>query len=93
MRRPGQRPDRINLRLDRDTRRKLERAAAYEQKTLTNFVIDAALEKAEAIHCENMAVTLTPAEWERLQRMILDPPQPNRRLRDAFAEHARIVRR
>jgi uncharacterized protein (DUF1778 family) len=45
MRRPGQRPDRINLLLDRDTRRKLERAAAYEQKTLTNFVIDAALEK------------------------------------------------
>jgi uncharacterized protein (DUF1778 family) len=93
MRRPGQRPAKINLRLDRDTRRKLEHAAAYEQKTLTNFVIDAALQKAEAIDRENMAVTLTPDEWGRLQGMILDPPQPNRRLRDAFAEHARIVRR
>jgi len=38
-------------------------------------------------------ITLTPAEWERFQDMLIDPPEPNRCLRKAFAEHARVVGR
>jgi uncharacterized protein (DUF1778 family) len=93
MPRTARRPDRINLRLSRGAKRKLERAAAYADKTLTDFVIDVALQKADAIVRKNEVITLTPAEWERFQAMLLDPPVPNRRLRRAFAEHARVVRR
>jgi len=60
---------------------------------LTDFVIDVALQKAEAIVRKNEVITLTPDEWERFQSMLLNPPQPNRRMRRAFAEHARVVRR
>jgi uncharacterized protein (DUF1778 family) len=91
--RAAQRPDRISLRLGRDAKRKLERAAAYSDKTLTDFVIDVALQKAEAIVRRNEVITLTRAEWHRFQEMLLDPPEPNKRLRKAFAEHARVVRR
>jgi uncharacterized protein (DUF1778 family) len=93
MPRTAQRPDRISLRLRRDAKRKLERAAAYSDKTLTDFVIDVALQEADAIVRQHEVITLTPAEWERFQEMLLDPPQLNKRLRKAFAEHTRVVRR
>jgi uncharacterized protein (DUF1778 family) len=93
MPRPAQRPDRINLRLGRDAKRKLERAAAYSDKTLTDFVIDVALQRADAIVRENEAITLTHAEWARFQDLLLNPPEPNKRLKKALAEHARVVRR
>jgi uncharacterized protein (DUF1778 family) len=93
MPRTAQRPDRISLRLGRDAKRKLERAAAYSDKTLTNFVIEVALQKAEAIVRQHEVITLTRAEGDRFQQMLLDPPEPNKRLQRAFAEHSRVVRR
>ena len=93
MPRTAKRPDRINLRLSREAKRKLERAAAYSDKTLTEFVTDVALRKADAVVRKNEVITLTPLEWERFQAMLLGPAQPNRRLKQAFAAHARVVRR
>jgi uncharacterized protein (DUF1778 family) len=93
MPRTAQRPDRINLRLGCDAKRKLERAAAYSDKTLTDFIIDVALQRADAIVRQNEVITLTRAEWDRFQEMLLNPPEPNKRLKKAFAEHARVVRR
>lgn len=93
MPRTAHRPDRINLRLSRIAKRKLERAAAYSDKTLTDFVIDVALQRADAIVRKNDVITLTPAEWERFQDVLLNPPEPNKRLKKALAEHARVVRR
>jgi uncharacterized protein (DUF1778 family) len=93
MPRAAQRPDRISLRVGRDAKRKLERAAAYSDKTLTDFVIDVALQRADAIVRRNEVITLTRAEWDRFQEQLLNPPEPNKRLKKAFAEHARVVRR
>lgn len=93
MLRTARRPDRINLRLNRDAKRTIERAAAYSDKTLTDFVVDAALQTAEAVVRKKEVVTLTADEWDRFQAMLLNPPSPNKRLRRAFSEHARVVRR
>jgi uncharacterized protein (DUF1778 family) len=93
MPRTAQRPDRISLRVGRDAKRKLERAAAYSDKTLADFVIDVALRSADAIVRENEVITLTRAEWDRFQKQLLNPPRPNKRLKKAFAEHARVGRR
>jgi uncharacterized protein (DUF1778 family) len=92
MPRTAQRPERINLRLGKDAKRKLARAAAYSDKTLTDFVIDVALQRADAIVRQHEVITLTRAEWERFQEILLDPPEPNKRLKKALAEHARVVR-
>jgi uncharacterized protein (DUF1778 family) len=37
-------------------------------------------------------IVLTAKEWERFRALLLDPPEPNDRLKRAFAEHARVVR-
>src|SRR5674476_1201697 len=59
MPRTAQRPDRISLRLSPQAKRKLERAAAYSDKTLTDFVVDVALQKADAIVREHEVITLS----------------------------------
>lgn len=92
MPRAAQRQDRISLRLSPQSKLKLERAAAYSDKTLTDFVVDVALQKAEAIVREHEVITLTSEEWDRFQEMLLNPPEPNEKLKEAFAEHARVVR-
>jgi uncharacterized protein (DUF1778 family) len=93
MSRPAQRPDRINLRLSAQAKRRLERAAAYSEKTLTDFVVDVALQKADTILEKQDVITLTGEEWERFHALLLHPPEPNERFRRAAAEHKRIVRR
>ena len=92
MPRTAMRQERISLRLSSQSKSKLERAAAYEDKTLTDFVVDVALQKADAIVREREMIALTAGEWLRFQRLLLKPPAPNKRLRKAFAEHARTVR-
>lgn len=92
MPRTAQRPERISLRVSAEAKRKLERAAACAEKTLTDFVVDVALAKAEAITRAHDVITLTPQEWARFEDMLLHPAAPNARLRRALAEHDRVVR-
>ncbi len=92
MPRIAQRQERISLRVSPQSKHKLERAATYSEKTLTDFVIDVALQKADAIVREYEVIALTAEEWGRFQKILLNPPQPNKRLKKAFAEHARIIR-
>lgn len=93
MPRAAQRQDRISIRLSPQSKRKLERAAAYADKTLTDFVVDVALQKADAIVRENEVIALNAEEWERFQELLLNPPASNERLQRALEEHDRIVRR
>lgn len=93
MPRTAQRQDRISIRLSPQSKRKLERAAAYTDKTLTDFVVDVALQQADSIVREHEVISLSPEEWERFQDLLLNPPAPNDRLQRALEEHDRIVRR
>ncbi|MBI3514113.1 MAG: DUF1778 domain-containing protein [Proteobacteria bacterium] len=92
MPRTARRQERISLRISPQSKRKLERAAAYAEKTLTDFVIDVALQRADAVVREQAVITVTNDEWERFHKLLLNPPKPNKRLRKAFADHARVVR-
>src|SRR3989338_6471692 len=90
MPRTAQRQDRISLRLSPQSKHKLERAAAYSDKTLTDFVVDVAMQKAETIVREHEVITLTPEEWERFSESLLNPPEPNDNLKKAFAWYGRV---
>lgn len=92
MPRIARRQERISLRLSPQSKQRLERAAAYADKTLTDFVIDVALQKADSVVREHEVIALSAGEWERFQKLLLNPPAPNKRLKKAFAEHARTVR-
>ena len=93
MPRTARRQERISLRVSARSKSKLERAAAYSDKTLTDFVVDSALRRAETVVRDHDVIALTAEEWERFQKRLLDPPPANRKLRKALAEHSRIVRR
>ena len=93
MPRTATRPDRISLRVSPRAKRTLERAAAYSDKTLTDFITEVAVERAEAVVREQEIITLTPEAWEQFREMLLNPPEPNEKLKEALAEHARVVRR
>jgi uncharacterized protein (DUF1778 family) len=61
----------------------LERAAAYEQKTLTEFLLASARSAAERVINDHEKVVLPPADWQRFHEALLNPPKPNDRLREA----------
>jgi uncharacterized protein (DUF1778 family) len=69
----------------------IERAAAYSDKTLTDFITEAAAERAEAVLRAQETITLSAEDWEAFQEMILNPPEPNEALKRALAEGARVV--
>lgn len=91
MPRTAARQDRIHLRVNARLKSTIERAAAYSDKTLTDFITEAAREKAEAVVREQETITLSAEDWEAFQEMILNPPEPNEALKRALAEGAKIA--
>jgi uncharacterized protein (DUF1778 family) len=91
MPRTATRQDRIHLRVNPRLKSTIERAAAYSDKTLTDFITEAAKEKAEAVVREQETITLSAEDWEAFQEMILNPPEPNEALKRALAEGAKIA--
>jgi uncharacterized protein (DUF1778 family) len=79
--------DRMQLRLDAGTKRKLERAAAYEQKTVTEFVLASADAEAERVIERHERITLAPADWDVFYEALVNPPRPNKVLRQAVKRY------
>lgn len=77
--------DRLQVRLDQKAKAVLERAASYSHKTVSQFVLETALERADQVILDNELITLSPDDWQRFQDALIDPPAPNAALRNAFA--------
>ena len=82
----------MHLRLDAATKRKLARAAAYERKSITEFVLANAVEAAERVIDRRETVNLSPADWEPFFKALVRPPRPSERLREAFRRHRRLTK-
>lgn len=76
--------DRMHLRLDAATKRKLERAAAYTQKSVTDFVLAQAVEAAEQVLKSHEQHVLSTADWEAFCKALDRPAKPNRALKEGF---------
>ena len=75
--------DRMHIRLDLRTKRTLERAAAYEGKSVTDFVLATATAAAERVVERHEKVELPPADWDLFFAALVKPPSPNRVLKAA----------
>ncbi len=75
--------DRMHLRIDANTKRRLERAAAYEQTSVTDFVMANAKAAAERVIDAHEKITLSPRDWDVFYDALIDPPEPNRKLKAA----------
>ena len=85
------RSERINLRLSEAAKRRIERAASVEGKTVSAFIVSSALETAERTIDRHETVVLAREDAMRFFDALADPPPPNDRLRAALEEHARRV--
>jgi uncharacterized protein (DUF1778 family) len=79
--------DRMHLRLDAATKRKLERAAAYAQKSVTDFVLAQAVEAAEQVLKTHEQHVLSTADWEVFCKALDRPAKPNRAMKEGFRWH------
>jgi len=56
--------DRLQVRLDAESKSVLQRAASYRHKTVSQFVLATALEEAAKVIRENEIVTLSSSDWK-----------------------------
>jgi uncharacterized protein (DUF1778 family) len=78
------RSERLQVRLDANSKDVLQRAARYQHKTVSQFVLSTALEEAAKVIREKEVVTLTDLDWTRFLDALTNPPEPNPALNRAF---------
>ncbi len=74
---------RMHLRLDIQSKYKLERAAAYEETTISRFVLSNAVAAAERVIEARERIVLSATDWDAFHEALLNPPTPNAALRRA----------
>ena len=72
--------ERMNLRIRRDQKATLLRAAALRNTDLTDFVIQNALREAEAVIQEAEHLKLSERDSLRVLDLLENPPAPNAKL-------------
>lgn len=83
--------ERISLRLDSATKRRIEQAAALSQHSVTSFILASALGSADDVIQQSETLLLADTDRDRFFDAILNPPEPNEALRAAFQTHARLT--
>ena len=83
--------DRITTRVPRSTRTIIERAAAIYGATINQFIVQAAVERAnEVLHSMEM-VKLSSRDAQIFIDALTKPPAPNKKLQEAVRAHKRLV--
>lgn len=83
--------ERMNLRIRRDQKATLLRAAALRNTDLTDFVIQNALREAEAVIQEAEHLKLSERDSLRVLDLLENPPAPNAKLLNAAKALPRSV--
>ena len=85
------RSERINLRLSGMAKRRIERAASVEGKTVSAYILSSALENAEKTMDRYQTTALAQEDAIRFFHALENPPPPNDRLLASLDEHERRV--
>jgi uncharacterized protein (DUF1778 family) len=83
--------DRINLRLQHNAKQMLERAAGFEGKTISKFILGCALAQAEKTIHEHETIRLNAQDSAAFFDAIAAPVPYNNELATALDEHDRRV--
>ncbi len=85
------RNERINLRLKSSAKHLIERAAGFEGKTISHFILTGALERAEKTVQDHEMMTLNAKNSRAFFDALAAPLHFNRRLTAALEEHDKRV--
>ncbi len=83
--------ERINLRLDPMLKEKIQSAADFLQLSVSSFMLSSVLEAAEKVIREHEVMKLSDRDRDLFLNALLDPPAPNRALKNAFALHEKMT--
>ena len=90
-RRSSAKHSRLDVRMTPERRALIERAALLEGRSLTEFVVRSAGEKAEETIRRHEMMTLSERDSVAFIEAILNPPAPGERLRAAARRHREFV--
>jgi len=79
--------ERINLRLKSNAKSLIERAARFEGKTVSHYILTSALERAEKTVQEHEMITLSAKNAKSFFDALAAPVHFNRKLVAAIKEH------
>src|SRR5580658_6513064 len=80
------RTEKLDLRLSRAAKQTLQAAATAERKSVSEFVLDAALSEAEERLADRRVFTLDGKRWEAFVAALDAPPRRHPRLERLFRE-------
>jgi len=84
--------ERINVRLSRSVKKTLDYAAAVSGRSASDFIVSSALKAAhEAIEAHEK-MKLIAEDRELFAQALLNPPRPNKALRDAAKRYKKILK-
>ena len=75
---------RLGFRVDAETKRQVERAAALERRSLTEFCLAALAEATRTTILKHESLVLSERDRAAFFDALVHPPKPNARLRRAF---------
>ena len=79
--------ERVTARLSVDIKEKLIEAADFSGTTLNQFLIQAAIEKAQAVIEKERLITLSYKDAQVFFDALENPPEPNGKLKNAVKEY------
>jgi uncharacterized protein (DUF1778 family) len=80
------RTEKLDLRLSRAAKQTLQAAASAERKSVSEFVLDAALREAEERLADRRVFTLDGKRWDAFVAALDAPPRRHPRLERLFQE-------
>jgi len=83
--------ERLEARVPLPIKSLIDRAAALEGRSITDYVIATLERHAEKVVHEHEILQLSTADSHAFARAMISPPKPNRKLRGILAAHAKAV--
>ena len=83
--------ERITARVPASTRLIIERAAAIYGSTMNQFIVQAAVDRANEVLQSGEIIKLSARDAKTFLDALANPPQPDKKLRDAVRAHDRLI--
>jgi len=84
--------ERVNVRLSLSVKKTLEYAAAVSGRSVSDFIVSSTLSAAHETIEDHERMKLIAEDREVFMQALLNPPAPNKALRDAVKRHKKILK-
>lgn len=83
--------ERLEARVTPEQKARIQRAADLEGRSLTEFVVTHLEADAERTISEHEVITFSPRDSDLFFKTLINPPEPNEKLRAAFKRYREML--